>query len=279
MDKITRAMLVQIFQGTEVPWRELGYALFQGLRQHHLLLQVDNPTLAPVLARYHWDGSLGYEEGDFLMVVDSNVGFNKTNAVVDTSLSYDVGLTELAAPISTLTVTHHNASATAKCVQWGAQRLEGQQDYPIDACYWNYMRVYVPFGTELLDATPQRIPKGWMLTERGVPARVDLLEEELQGLQAFGTLKVVPGGDSITTTFQFRLPEQVLRRDGDQISYRLNIKKQPGTIDNPIIVRVHFPNGLRVESVSPHALIEGDHILIETDLRTDLVLTVDFRQK
>jgi hypothetical protein len=231
------------------------------------------------MARYHWDGSVGYEEGDFLMVVDSNLGFNKTNAVVDTRLSYDVDLTDLASPFSTLTVTHHNASATAECVQWGAQRVEGQEDYPIDACYWNYMRVYVPFGAELLAATPQRIPNGWILTKRGVPARVDVLEEELQGLQAFGTLKVVPGGESLTTTLQFRLPGQVLLREGDRIRYRLQIRKQPGTIANPIVIRIHVSNRSMIESVSPQAVIEGDHILIETDLRTDLDLNVDFRQK
>jgi hypothetical protein len=71
----------------------------------------------------------------------------------------------------------------------------------------------------------------------------------------------------------------VLLKEGDRIHYRLKIKKQPGTVANPLILRIHFPNSLMVDSVSPDALIEGDHILLETDLRTDLVLSVDFRQK
>jgi hypothetical protein len=200
--------------------------------------------------------------------------------VVDTSLTYDVDLTELASPISTLTVTHHNkASENVECIQWGGQRPAGQEEYPIDACYWDYMRVYVPFGTELLDAIPQRIPNKWMILERGIPARMDVLEEEINGLQAFGTLKVVPGGKSITTTIEFRLPEQVLVREGERISYRLKIKKQPGTVANPVILRIHFSNELTLESVSPDAIIEGDHIFLETDLRTDLVLSVNFLEK
>jgi hypothetical protein len=280
MDKITQAMLLKIFQGTEVPWRRLGSALFQGLNQHHLLLQVDHPALGPLITRHNWDGRLQYEEGDFLMVVDSNLGFNKTNAVVETSLTYDVDLTDLAQPVSSLTVTHqNNASSEVACLHWDKQRAAGQEDYPIDDCYWDYMRVYAPLGTQLLDAAAQQIPGGWMILKQGVPARVDVLDEELNGLQAFGTLKVVPGGQSLTTMFQFHLPAQVLLKEGDRIHYRLKLKKQPGTVANPLILRIHFPNSLMVDSVSPDALIEGDHILLETDLRTDLVLSVDFRQK
>ena len=50
-----------------------------------MLIQVDDPILAGLLSRYGWDGAVIPPPGDFLMVVDSNVGFNKTNAVIGTS--------------------------------------------------------------------------------------------------------------------------------------------------------------------------------------------------
>jgi hypothetical protein len=68
-------------------------------------------------------------------------------------------------------------------------------------------------------------------------------------------------------------------RDGEHISYRLRVKKQPGTVAHPITIRVHIPHGLTVESVTPQALLEGEHLFLETDLRTDLVLNVSFLEE
>ncbi|HLO31262.1 MAG TPA: DUF4012 domain-containing protein [Anaerolineales bacterium] len=278
IDKITGAMLQKIFQGQAISWQELGSAFFRGLNQDHLLLQLDDPTLADVIARHGWNGAIRPEDGDYLMVVDANVGFNKTNAVVQARLSYDVDLTDPAHPVSTLTVAHqNNASDEVPCLQWGGQRLVGQENYPLDACYWNYMRVYAPSGTQLLNATPQKVPDEWMVLNHGVDGPVDVLEEEIEGLQAFGTLMVVPGGGSLMTSFQFGLPAEVLHisPDGKQINYSLKIKKQPGTLAIPITIRVHFPNGAAITSAFPGAVIEGNDLLIETDLRTDLDLEVD----
>jgi hypothetical protein len=281
MDKITGALLAKISQGEDISWKKLGEVVFQGLNEHHLFLQLDEPALSQAAASRGWDGALKYPGGgDFLMVVDANIGFNKTNAVVERSLSYDVDLTQLSAPLSTLTVTHqNNASAAFPCIQWGAPRAEGEEEYPIDACYWNYMRVYVPAGTGLLEATPQRVPDDWMALNHGVNGEVDTLDEEIDGLQAYGALMVVPGGGSLTKSFQFRIPERVLNIGpaGDQIAYALKIKKQPGTLAVPITLRIHFPNGATLESAPAGAVLQGNHLLIETDLRTDLDLQVRFR--
>lgn len=282
MDKIAKAMLEKMFQDRDIRWRELGYALLQGLNQRHLLLQVDNATLAPVLAHYNWDGRLQREEGDFLMVVDSNIGFNKTNAVVGSALSYDVDLRDLENPLSSLTVIHQNNALGGRvCNHWDKQRLDGEQDYPINDCYWNYMRVYVPSATKLLQATPQNIPDRWMILNHGVHAPVDVLDEGIEGLQAFGTLMILPGGKSQTTRFQFSLPGDVLTvsADGTQINYSLHIKKQPGTLAIPIVIGIQFPNGATLESAVPGAVVEGSQLLLKTELRTDLDLLVRFALK
>jgi hypothetical protein len=255
----------------------MGTALLQGLNEHHLLLQLDDPMLTPVLARHGWDGAVSNDSGDFLMVLDTNVGFNKTNAVVQPGLAYDVDLTDPANPVGSLTVTHqNNALADVPCVHWGGERLADEIEYPINACYWNYMRVYVPAGAELLEATPQHVPEEWMLLGRGVDAPVDVLEPELDELQGFGTLMVVPGGGSQLTSFEYRLPADVLVRDGERTTYHLKVEKQPGTLGVPVVVRLHLPNGAALESSAPAATVDGNHLYFETTLTTDLELTVSF---
>jgi hypothetical protein len=279
MDKLAHGMLARLYAGG-LDWEKMGRTLYQGLDQHHLLLRLDDAGLTPAMVRHGWDGAVRYAGGDFLMAVDANVGFNKTNAVVEASLAYDLDLTDLANPLGTLTITHDNhASPDVPCVHWGGERLEGQREYPIDACYWNYMRVYLPAGAELLDATAQDVPEEWMILGHGVHGPVDTLDEELDGLQGFGTLIVVPGGGSSLASFKYHLPAGVLIREGERLTYRLKVEKQPGTEAVPIIVRLHLPNGASVEASRPQALIEGNHLYLGTDLRTDLFLEVRFLLK
>jgi hypothetical protein len=145
------------------------------------------------------------------MVVDSNVGFNKTNAVVETKLSYDVDLTNLQSPTASLTVFHKNNSADiGPCKQWNKVRAKGEKDYPITDCYWDYLRVYILPDTYLLDATVQTVPAAWMILNRTIPPQVDVLDEGIDGVRSFGTLKVVPGGQSRRTNFRLALPSRIL---------------------------------------------------------------------
>ena len=277
MDRIASAILMKVFEEQDVSWERLGFALLDGMDQGHLLLQLDDPDLDQVMARHGWDGALRYTGGDFLMVVDANIGFNKTNAVVGTTLSYEVDLSQPAYPVGTLMVTHkNNAAADVPCVQWPDLRPQGEENYPIDACYWNYMRVYTPSGAKLLDATRQKVPAEWMILSQGVDAPVDVLDEELDGLQAFGTLMVLPGGQALTITFHFRLPEAALVTSAGQTTYHLRIKKQPGTTAVPLSIRVQLPRGATLKSSSLQGVSQKDALLIQTDLRSDVVLDLVF---
>lgn len=276
-DAIVRAILSR----GPAEWRSLSTTLLQALEQRHLILQMDDQEMASVLARRNWDGALQSTQGDFLTVIDSNIGFNKTSAVVDTTLAYDVDLTNPSSPIGNLLVSHTNhAQANVPCVQWADEGgISTEEYYPIDRCYWDYMRVYVPQSTNLVSATPQSIPASWMILQQAVPAHVDLLDEGEPGLQGFGTLLVVPGGQTLNTSFQFALPPaRVLSMDGTHhtFTYQLTIRKQPGTVAVPLTIRIHLPNGATVKSLTPEATIQGKDIMFQTNLGVDVQIEVVF---
>lgn len=282
MDQITKAILDRMFEGDGISWERLGTTLLQGLDQRHLLLQLDNASLASISAEHGWDGAIDAGRGDYLRVVDANIGFNKTSALVDLRIIYDVDLTDLTRPVGRLSVIHTNRSRSdVQCLQWGGQRATGEEDYPVNACYWNYMRIYKPAATQLLDATPQRVPANWMVLDHGVARGVDVLDEDLSGLQGFGTLMVVPGGGSVTNEFEFSLPGAILEAasDTDEIVYHLKVDKQPGTIAIPLTVRIHIPNGSFLDPLPAGAIVEGNHLLFETNLSVDVVLKVSFQVK
>lgn len=279
--KIADVVLAEILDRGISDWDTLGRVFIRVLEERHMLLQFDDEAMTEILAKYDWGGALQAEGGDFLMIVDSNIGFNKTNAVVTRRIAYDIDLTDLLAPKSSLMVTHTNNGATGiPCLHWDGEReLENKRLYPIDRCYWNYLRVYVKEGTNLLAATPHEIPGAWMILEQSIPARVDLLDEELEGIQGFGSLLVVPGGESVSTSFDFELPMSVIKDDSatSNLIYRLKIKKQPGTLNTPITIRIHLPHRVIIESVSVDAVIKNNDLLISTDLNTDMEIVVVFR--
>jgi hypothetical protein len=262
----------KIFSG-EVELEQLATLFLKVLKEHHVLVQVDNPVITSILESYDWDGAIRPSGGDFLMVVDTNVGFNKTNAVVESSQVYEVDLTKIASLKSSLMVVHNNKSTgIASCKHWNKVRVEGEREYPIQDCYWNYLRVYNPKGTFLLNATPQSIPAEWMILEKSHPAKVDVLNEEIEGVQGFGTMQVVPASEYRIMLFEFLLPPDVLQAgpEAGQWLYRLKVQKQPGTVATPLTVRIRLPENAAVIQAPAGAVVEGSSLLLQTDLRLDL---------
>ena len=183
----------------------------------HLQVAVDDPALAKILAERGWDGSLRPPaESDFLAVVDSNVGFNKANAAVTEAIAYRVEPANKGLEASlTLTYTH-TAPAGAEPVCDPAPRYGDSYDEIINRCYWDFVHVYAPGGSELLEADGLNQPA----TEQGE-----------HGTTVFtGSFSLRPGNQHIVT-LRYRLPEDI-----PSSPYRLFVRKQAGTLAPPLAV-------------------------------------------
>jgi hypothetical protein len=118
-----------------------------------------------------------------------------------------------------------------------------------------------------------------IMLDQDVPARVDLLDENLPGLQGFGTLLVVPMGQSLETDFQFNLPAGILTSDPNShdLIYQLKVQKQAGTDGTSVTVRVHLSQGSQIKSVSPEGFTrEGSNLLFNQKLTTDIMIRIEF---
>lgn len=284
MNPLSAAILSRVLSGDGLSWEKMLGAIVGELDQRHLLVQVDDPSTAKLLAEQGWDGAIRRDPGDFLMVVDTNVGYNKTNAVLSTRLAYDVDLTNPADPRSNLQVFQHNSASGqgGACNQrpGGADRSSQEFWYAIDRCYYGYLRVYVPAGSRLTTESTHGVSRDEMIMlDQDVPARVDELEAPSPGIIGFGTLGVVPIGGDLGTALGFALPTDVLQTqpDGRDSVYQLRVQKQPGTGAVAISVRVHLPSGAQIQSVSPGSFLRsGDSLLFELALKTDVVIRVQF---
>jgi hypothetical protein len=199
----------------------LARAAMRMLSERHLLLYI--PDIQDTLAAQHWDGGLVPYAGDYLMVVDSNVGFNKVNAVVAETIAYTVSLRSDGGADAELRIRyHHGSSASLDACVHEARYGRVYADM-MDRCYWDYLRVYVPASTTLTGSEG--------LEDVG-PADAEA------GRAVFQGYFVLPPGQE---------REVVLRFRDASISgaYSVYVQKQPGTSSIPLTVTVQGQDGSR----------------------------------
>lgn len=251
--------LMKKIQAQSQPARlvKLLRALRQAMDEKHILLYFHEPAAQELLAAGGWDGTVGRNPGgDYLLALDTNMGYNKVNLNVEKSIEYDVTLGNDTAPLAALTITYHNHSpAQATCEHTtGITRTYEQR---AQGCYWNYLRVYVPPGSQLLAV-------------EGITETETLTNQH--GKTVFASFMVVAGGETRVVRFKYRLPY------GFEDEYSLLVQKQAGTDAVPLAVQIALPPGVRASSVDPKPQNEVRGLLsYDLDLRQDRSLLIEFR--
>lgn len=281
MGELAQVILKKIQAGA-VPWLKLGALVKQALDERHILIQVDDATIASILAQQNWDGAVRTNSSDYLFVVDSNVGSSKVNAVMNEELHYEVDFSNLNSLTALLTVTHKNNAAGHTICDINQQPPDGssgEYETQINQCYFDYLRIYKPDGVELIESTPHSVPAELMPWNETIPAKVDdLIDENLPGIRGYGTLFYIPGGQSLETKFKFQIPASVLETNGALVTYTLHIQKQSGTIALPVTITIHFPTGAELTESSSEGTLAGPVWTLNTNLRQDIELSVTFKK-
>ena len=288
---LAKPLLEKVLKRGGQTWTKLMPVVIELLDEKHILLQMDDEEATAFLEHRNWDGSVRIPDGsDFLMAVDTNMGYNKTNAVMESSFDYNVNLTTLASPSGTLSVRETNHSmanipcepfSTAKFLIRPASPGEIPEPYyNMDDCHWGYLRVYTSDGTRLLHSNPREIPAESTMLGEAIPARTDDLgSEDIPGAQVFGMMVLTPTRQSTTTEFEYTLPSGIVTKDSENNSwtYRLKVQKQPGTLAQAFTLTLRLPNGGKIENATvPFA--ENDGVwTAQLDLRHDLTIQVRFR--
>jgi hypothetical protein len=215
---IAAAALARLQSGS-VDATALAGALQTALDGRALQIWLNAPDAQAVVANAHWDGSLYHEAGqDFLAVVDTNMGYNKANAAVERALAYRVAWPEGfdQPPTATVEITYSHTAAGEDTECAPQPRYGATYADLIARCYFNYLRVYAPAGSTLVDATGVELEQ--VGSRRGEA-----------GTQEFSTYFVVAPGAQRTVTLSYRLPAAVAPED-----YRLLVLRQAGTAPLPV---------------------------------------------
>ncbi|MBN1953861.1 MAG: DUF4012 domain-containing protein [Anaerolineae bacterium] len=267
MGALARSAWEQL-RGGDYDWMYFALTLLQMVEEKHLLIYLEHPGAEALLAEQGWDGALRPGDGDFLLIVDANLGYNKANGRVRQAAHYAVDL-QSSPPTAQLTLVYtHTSTAAVPCQP--EIRQDPLYEQMMDRCYWDYLRVYIPQDSELLEAERFPVPGEWLwlgVAESGEVARYPAPEGPWSTL---GVMDVLPTASSRSRSFAWTLAADAVQWEPGGGVYLLRLVRQPGAPAYPLTVRVRLPAGSSLLAVEPaDARIAGDEVILQMMLERD----------
>ena len=230
---------------------KVGVTALQAMQAGHIMLHFNQPESQSALAQAGLDGAVRPGTGDFLMLVDSNLGFNKTDANIQRSIDYLVDLTDLDLPRARISVTYRNGAAPGIICKHAADYgvTYGNTYYDMQQrCYWDYWRVLAAGDSRLSASQAAAIPADALLTGMAYNGQVDQAAAE-GGTTEFAGMMVLPAGQSQTVSLEWLLPRRVLEIESERIVYTLKVQKQPGIDRSALRLVVIAPVGMSLNEI------------------------------
>jgi hypothetical protein len=176
------------------------------LKNKDIMLHFEDAELQAAVALAGWSGEVDQGwSGDYLMIVDANLGALKSNYFIKREMEYEVDLTgEVPTAYLRLKYTH-----TAQIGDWRTSD------------YHSYLRIYAPKGSKLLERKMVSYPN---------------IQEELNHT-SFGFIFHAIMGQETLAEIKYELPKEIKE------SYHLLVQKQSGVESIPLKIKIKTQNG------------------------------------
>ncbi len=215
---LMEAMLVNVFESDSNLWPKLVDKGIDLAMRKHVKAYMYDPAAQELIEKYNFGGRIvDPVEGDYAYLVSTNLGGGKTNTWF---VNKDV--------------THNLDREGDRWVRTVSANFnygeKGPEYSPFVVRYQDWVRLYVPAGSELISVEGSEDPAG-----EG---------EELNKKFYHGYITLGPG-ESKTITFKYYLPEGIVGGD----DYKLYIQKQSGINSEPhtVIVAGGTPETIQLD--------------------------------
>ena len=221
-----------------------------GLREKHILLYSSNKDLENIISQQGWSGEMLSATKDYLSIINTNINGYKTDSVVNESISHNAVIQDDGSVVDTVSITRKHNGGGANYEWWNKVNAD-------------YMRVYVPLGSELISVSGQtREQVNSPLDYDALGFERDSLVQQEEdsvtvdsksgtrvyadaGKTVFGNWVYVSPGESVTITYTYLLPFKLfpVTRNGDSQadSYSLVAQKQSGSIGSEFAFNLRYP--------------------------------------
>jgi hypothetical protein len=246
-----------------------------------LQIYMRDPAVADVLADTGWDGQFQNSSGqDYLLVVDTSLGFNKVSAIIDKELSYHVSIPEEGDPTADLLIeySHGGEQSEEACFHGTYYTIDIAYSDLFNDCYWNYVRVYAPLGSELIGSSLNPVAAEHLLSGQPWEGSARIADESSEKFQVFDSFYLVGQGEQVAGEINYSLPQAVIQSSDVGHVYRLEVAKQAGISPYPFSVWVTLPSGAEFVSATPQPTHIDNYDIVFTEiLSSDMVFEVTYR--
>jgi hypothetical protein len=192
-------------------WPQLFNALISNIGEKHILFYFKDEKTQKAAETFNAAGRVEDFSGDYLYINDSNFGGAKSNLFVKQEVEKETTKDGSGKAVSNVSITYSNPVAMSNC------NLERKDGLCLNGILRNYIRVYVPKGSKLIEG---------LGAEEKFTAKEEFGKTYFEG---FFTLR--GGGGRAKVVLNYQLP------DGTDIN-NLLIQKQPGTLNNHYKVKI-----------------------------------------
>ncbi len=276
MEPLAEAVMARI-TGGDVDWLALGKAGQRLVAEKHVMMYFVDTNVQALLAARGWDGGLRAPEGDYAMVVEANLGYNKASAKLDRAFTYEVDLTQ-SPPRATMTLAYtHTSAVEIACIP--EARYDAEYTQMMDRCYWGYLRLYAPEGARLVDASRHPIAAESVASKQPWDGMARISAAPEGAHTVFEQAVLLPTASQVEVNFTYTLPANVIRRNPDgTFTYQLLWQKQAGLQTVPARVILHMPqNAVLCPSQAAPSANDAGVLFYDIDLRVDNSLRVCYQ--
>jgi hypothetical protein len=254
----------------------LADSLRQALGEKHILIYLEDSTATTFLAEQNWTGALQPVLGDYLMVVDANLGFNKASASVERRLTYQLVLASDGSAQAQAKVVYQHQAQKRSPGCWHQPRYDPVYEDNMARCYWNYARLIVPGEARLVSGPRQVVDGHFLLRGESTSGEIDV-EPQGSDKHSWGQLFLLPPEETLALDYVYTLPPGTARLVDNHWEYNLYLQKQPGTLKPPVEVSVTLPPGARVIGSDPLAQSQQGAILTyAVELKSDREIKISY---
>ncbi len=264
----------------------IAEVLVEGLNEKHVLLYMRHAETQDLIERSGWSGKISDTPKDYLSVIHTNINGYKTDGVIDEKIRHEAVIEKDGAITDTVTITRSHRGGGTPYDWWNKVNAD-------------YLRVYVPQGSELLSVsgTTWEFPEAPLdYKSLGFREDADIKAEEEgtrideksgtriyedAGKTVFASWVYVSPQEEVTVEIKYRLPFRLdLKKleEGSPDSYAILYQKQPGTPGSALESTLLFPETLEAIWQTGGNLVPYERKLeMNTTLDTDAYAGAVFR--
>ncbi|MBU0648319.1 DUF4012 domain-containing protein, partial [Patescibacteria group bacterium] len=231
------------------------------LNEKHVMFFSYEQQVQDMIEKIGWAGEMkDVDKGvDYLSMIHANIGGRKSDLFMKEAVRHEVNITKNGEVVEDIEITRRN--------------IEGLT-WPNYTNY-DYLRVYVPLGSELLSVDGFADPEGIVIGKDGVLEYDESFGEaglgntkvyEENGKTVFANWIVTYPYDASTVKYTYKLPFKV----GDK--YNLYVQKQSGRLDLDYMFKMDKKNVISDSNVD--FVIEDDWYAYKSNLAKDETIEI-----